>query len=152
MGRYQEMYERSLRDPEGFWGEAAQALEWYEPWEKVLDRDARPVPRWFTGGMFNTCHNALDRHVEAGRGEQVALIHDSPVTDSKRQYSYRELRDEVARFAGVLRDLGVEKGDRVLVYMPMIPEAAIAMLATARLGASIRWCSVALRPMSWQPG
>ncbi len=135
MGRYQEMYERSLRDPEGFWGKAAQALEWYEPWEKVLDRDARPVPRWFTGGMFNTCHNALDRHVEAGRGEQVALIHDSPVTDSKRQYSYRELRDEVARFAGVLRDLGVEKGDRVLIYMPMIPEAAIAMLATARLGA-----------------
>jgi len=135
MGKYQDIYERSLQDPEGFWGEAAQALEWVEPWEKVLDRDARPVPRWFTGAQFNTCHNALDRHVNAGRGDQAALIYDSPVTGNKRQYSYQELRDEVARFAGVLRGLGVEKGDRVLIYMPMIPEAAIAMLASARLGA-----------------
>ncbi len=135
MGRYQEIYERSLRDPEGFWGEAAQALEWHRPWDRVLDREAKPVPRWFVGAEFNTCYNALDRHVDAGRGDQDALIHDSPVTGSKRRYSYRQLRDEVARFAGVLRDLGVEKGDRVIVYMPMVPEAAIAMLACARLGA-----------------
>ena len=135
MGRYQQIYERSLNDPEGFWGEAAQALEWFEPWEKVLDLDARPVPRWFVGGQFNTCHNALDRHVAAGRGDQTALIYDSPVTGIKRQYSYSALRDQVASFAGVLRGLGVEKGDRVLIYMPMIPEAAIAMLASARLGA-----------------
>ena len=135
MGRYQQIYERSLNDPEGFWGEAAQALEWFEPWEKVLDRDARPVPRWFVGGQFNTCHNALDRHVAEGRGDQAALIYDSPVTGTKRQYSYSALCDQVASFAGVLRGLGVEKGDRVLIYMPMIPEAAIAMLASARLGA-----------------
>jgi len=135
MDRYQEIYERSLRDPEGFWGEAAQALEWHKPWERVLDRTAQPVPRWFVGGEFNTCHNALDRHVAAGRGEQDALIWDSPVTGSQRRYTYAQLRDEVARFAGVLRGLGVEKGDRVLIYMPMVPEAAIAMLATARLGA-----------------
>ena len=135
MGRYQEIYERSLCDPEGFWGEAAQALEWHRPWDRVLDREAKPVPRWFAGAEFNTCFNALDRHVDAGRGDQDALIHDSPVTGSKRRYSYRQLRDEVARFAGVLRDLGVEKGDRVIIYMPMVPEAAIAMLACARLGA-----------------
>ncbi len=135
MDRYQEIYERSLHDPEGFWGEAAQALEWHKPWEQVLDRTAQPVPRWFVGGEFNTCHNALDRHVAAGRGEQDALIWDSPVTGSQRRYTYAQLRDEVARFAGVLRGLGVEKGDRVLIYMPMVPEAAIAMLASARLGA-----------------
>ena len=135
MGKYQEMYQRSLRDPEGFWGEAAQALEWYEPWEQVLDRETKPIPRWFRGAYFNTCHNALDRHVEAGRGDQDALIHDSPVTGTKRRYTYAQLRNEVAHFAGVLRGLGVEKGDRVLIYMPMIPEAAIAMLACARLGA-----------------
>ncbi|BAN69174.1 propionyl-CoA synthetase [endosymbiont of unidentified scaly snail isolate Monju] len=134
MDRYHEIYERSLRDPEGFWGEAAQALEWHKPWEQVLDRTTKPVPRWFVGGEFNTCHNALDRHVAAGRGDQDALIWDSPVTESKRRYTYAQLRDEVARFAGVLRGLGVEKGDRVLIYMPMVPEATIAMLASARLG------------------
>ncbi|RMG33821.1 MAG: propionyl-CoA synthetase [Gammaproteobacteria bacterium] len=135
MGRYQEIYERSLNDPEGFWGEAAEALVWESRWDKVLDREAKPVPRWFTGAMFNTCFNALDRHVNEGRGDQDALIYDSPVTDTKRRYSYRQLRDEVARFAGVLRNLGVQKGDRVIIYMPMVPEAAIAMLACARLGA-----------------
>ena len=135
MGDYQAIYRRSLNDPEGFWGEAAAALHWDRPWKKVLDRDAEPVPRWFVGGHLNTCFNALDRHVDAGRGEQAALIHDSPVTGQNSRYSYRELRDAVARFAGALRAQGVVRGDRVLVYMPMIPEAAIAMLASARLGA-----------------
>ncbi len=135
MGRYQEIYERSLSDPEGFWDEAAQALVWDKPWDKVLDRDAKPTPCWFTGALFNTCFNALDRHVDEGRGDQDALIYDSPVTETKRRYSYRQLRDEVARFAGVLRNLDVQKGDRVIIYMPMVPEAAIAMLACARLGA-----------------
>ena len=135
MGTYKALYERSLADPTGFWGEAAAALHWEKPWDKVLDLEAKPVPKWFVGGMLNTCYNALDRHVEAGRGEQAALIYDSPVTAQKRRYTYNELRDEVAAFAGALRAQGVEKGDRVLIYMPMIPEAAIAMLASARLGA-----------------
>ncbi len=135
MTSYRTIYERSLKDPEGFWGDAAAELHWDQPWEKVLDTEARPVPRWFKGGRLNTCFNALDRHVEAGRGDRAALIYDSPVTGQQKTYTYRELRDEVAAFAGALAAQGVAKGDRVLIYMPMIPEAAIAMLATARLGA-----------------
>ena len=132
---YQSIYQRSLDDPEGFWGEAAKAIDWDKPWEKVLDTEAKPVPRWFIGGQLNTCFNALDRHVANGRGDQAALIYDSPVTGRKKVYSYAELTEAVALFAGVLRDQGVVKGDRVLIYMPMIPEAVIAMLASARLGA-----------------
>ncbi len=135
MGRYAEMHRRSLEDPEGFWGEAGEAVEWIEPWKQVLDPEAKPVPRWFTGGVLNTAYNCLDRHVAAGRGEQTALIYDSAMTQEKRHYSYRQLLDQVARFAGVLADLGVVKGDRVIIYMPMVPEAAIAMLACARIGA-----------------
>ncbi|MES9966395.1 MAG: propionyl-CoA synthetase [Sedimenticola sp.] len=132
---YEEIYARSMEDPEGFWGEAAADIDWYKPWDKVLDDSNKPFYRWFAGGELNTCFNALDRHADGGRGDQPALIYDSPVTDSKKTYTYSELRDTVARFAGVLRDQGVEKGDRVIVYMPMIPEAAIAMLACARIGA-----------------
>ena len=133
--RYEEAYRRSLADPEGFWGEAAQAIDWEKRWESVLDRSRPPFYLWFKGGRLNTCWNALDRHVVNGRGDQVALIYDSPVTDSIKRFTYRTLRDEVARLAGALRGLGVEKGDRVLIYMPMVPEAAMAMLACARLGA-----------------
>jgi propionyl-CoA synthetase len=132
---YEEIYARSMEDPEGFWGEQAAAIDWYKPWDKVLDASSKPFYRWFAGGELNTCYNALDRHVEKGRADQAALIYDSPVTGTQQRYSYRELRDAVAQFAGVLRDQGVVKGDRVIVYMPMIPEAAIAMLACARLGA-----------------
>ncbi|MET0118334.1 MAG: propionyl-CoA synthetase [Sedimenticola sp.] len=132
---YEEIYARSMEDPEGFWGEAAADIDWYKPWDKVLDDSNKPFYRWFAGGELNTCFNALDRHADGGRGDQPALIYDSPVTDSKKTYTYSELRDTVASFAGVLRDQGVEKGDRVIVYMPMIPEAAIAMLACARIGA-----------------
>jgi len=132
---YAEIHTRSLADPDGFWGEAARAIHWEKPWDRVLDTDNPPFYRWFAGGELNTCYNALDRHLEAGRGAQAALIYDSPVTGTKRTYSYRALRDEVARFAGVLAGLGVAKGDRVIVYMPMVPEAPIAMLACARLGA-----------------
>ncbi|MEW8506930.1 MAG: propionyl-CoA synthetase [Candidatus Thiodiazotropha sp.] len=135
MSRYTEIYQQSLNDPEAFWGTVAKGLHWYEPWDKVLDASAEPSPRWFTGGMFNTCYNALDRHIEAGHGERTALIYDSPVTERKRSYSYSELRDEVARLAGAIAARGVGKGDRVIIYMPMIPEAAIAMLACARIGA-----------------
>jgi len=132
---YASIYRRSLEDPEGFWGEAASALHWFEPWRKVLDDSRAPFHRWFEGGRFNTCYNCLDRHVEGGRADQTALIYDSPVTGTVRSFTYRELRDEVARFAGALRRQGVSKGDRVILYMPMVPEAVTAMLAAARLGA-----------------
>lgn len=133
--RYEEVYQRSLTDPEGFWGEAAQAIHWDRTWDRVLDDSNPPFYRWFAGGMLNTCYNAVDRHVEAGRGDQIAIIHDSPVTASQRTISYAELQDQVSRCAGALANLGVVKGDRVIIYMPMVPEAAIAMLACARLGA-----------------
>jgi propionyl-CoA synthetase len=132
---YVEAWERSIKDPNGFWGDAAEAIHWYKRWDKVLDDSNPPFYRWFVGGELNTCYNALDRHVEGGRADQAAMIYDSPVTDTIKTYTYRQLRDEVALFAGALADRGVVKGDRVLIYMPMIPEAVIAMLACARIGA-----------------
>ncbi len=135
MGTYDEIYRRSIEDPEGFWSEAARAIDWHKPWERVLDERNKPFYRWFSGAELNTCYNALDRHVEQGHGEQAALIYDSPVTDSRQTYTFEALRDETARCAGALAALGVGKGDRVIVYMPMVPEAVIAMLAVARLGA-----------------
>jgi propionyl-CoA synthetase len=134
-GRYAEAFGRALTDPEGFWGEAARAVDWDAPWQRVLDDSHSPFTLWFPGARLNTCHNALDRHVAGGRAAQLALIYDSPVTGQVKRFTYRELRDEVARLAGALRDLGVAKGDRVLIYMPMVPEAVMAMLACARLGA-----------------
>ncbi|TWB45150.1 propionyl-CoA synthetase [Nitrospirillum pindoramense] len=134
-GRYAEIYNRSLDDPEGFWAEAAQAIDWIRPWDQVLDDSRAPLFRWFTGGQLNTCWNALDRHVAAGRGDQVALIHDRPITSTVETYTYRELLDLTARFAGLLAAQGVGKGDRVILYMPMVAEAVVAMLACARLGA-----------------
>ena len=135
MGRYAEEFQRSIADPESFWGDAARAIDWYREPSVVLDSSNPPFYRWFSDGELNTCYNALDRHVRDGRGDQTALIYDSPVTGTSRRYTYRELLDQVARFAGVLQGLGVTKGDRVVVYMPMIPEAAIGMLACARIGA-----------------
>jgi propionyl-CoA synthetase len=135
MGWFDDIYRRSLAEPEAFWAEAAAAIAWDEPWQRVLDESRAPLYRWFTRGRLNTCHNVLDRHVDGGRADQPALIHDSPMTDTVTTFTYRELRDEVARFAGALAGLGVERGDRVIVYMPMVPEAVIAMLACARLGA-----------------
>ncbi|HZC25571.1 MAG TPA: AMP-binding protein, partial [Actinopolymorphaceae bacterium] len=135
MGAYDDAFRRSLDDPEDFWGEAAAGIDWYTKPETILDDSNPPFYRWFVGGTLNTCHNALDRHVDAGRGEQNALIYDSPVTGTKRTLTYRQLRDETAAFAGALKALGVAKGDRVVIYMPMIPEAVVAMLACARLGA-----------------
>ncbi|MBT3925511.1 MAG: propionyl-CoA synthetase [Rhodospirillaceae bacterium] len=132
---FEQVYARALADPEGFWAEAAEALDWDKKWDKVLDDSDVPFYRWFPGGRLNTCHNALDRHVENGRADQLALVHDSPVTGSVTTFTYRELRDETALIAGALAALGVGHGDRVIIYMPMVPEAAIAMLACARLGA-----------------
>jgi len=132
---YQELYRESIENPEAFWSRAASELEWERPWASVLDASDAPFYEWFSGGEINTCHNALDRHCNAGRGEQAALIYDSPVTGTQKTFTYFELRDQVARFAGVLAGQGVAKGDRVIIYMPMIPEAVIAMLACARIGA-----------------
>ncbi|MDD3082594.1 MAG: propionyl-CoA synthetase [Desulfobacterales bacterium] len=132
---YESAFERSINDPEGFWAEPAQNCHWYKKWDRVLDDSNKPFYRWFAGGQVNTCYNALDYHIENGRENQPALIYDSPVTGAVRKYTYAGLRDEVALFAGVLANQGIEKGDRVIIYMPMIPEAAIAMLACARIGA-----------------
>ena len=132
---FRELFDRSLRDPEGFWGEAAEAVHWYRKWDRVLDDSEAPFYRWFTGGQLNTCYNALDLHIDLGRGDQPALIHDSAVTGSVQVYTYSELRQRVAVFAGALAELGVRKGDRVIIYLPMVAEAAVAMLAAARLGA-----------------
>jgi len=133
--QFKTLYRESLEDPESFWARAAEDIDWSKPYDKVLDRSDPPFYRWFPGGQLNTCDNALDRHIRDGRGEQLALIYDSPVTGSCQRFSFEALRDRVARFAGALAQLGVGKGDRVLIYMPMVPEAVIGMLATARLGA-----------------
>ncbi|MFC1876191.1 propionyl-CoA synthetase [Thermodesulfobacteriota bacterium] len=132
---YDAAFKKSIEDPNAFWAEAAEDCHWYKKWDKVLDDTNKPFYRWFVGGEINTCYNALDLHVDQGRGDQYALIYDSPVTNTIKKYTYSELRDEVAKFAGVLAALDVQKGDRVLIYMPMIAEAAIAMLACARIGA-----------------
>ncbi len=132
---YLDTYRRSLSDPAGFWAEQAAALHWERRWDKVLDESAAPLYRWFTGGRISTCYNALDRHVETGRAERAALIYDSPVTGTIQSFTYRELRDRVALFAGALQAQGVRHGDRVIIYMPMVPEAVVAMLACARIGA-----------------
>ncbi|MER5968219.1 propionyl-CoA synthetase [Streptomyces sp. NPDC002055] len=135
MAKYQDTYRSSLTDPEGFWLGAAEAIDWERVPARALDSEQAPLYRWFPDGRLNTCHNALDRHVEAGHGDRTALIHDSAYTGEQRSYTYTELRDLVARFAGVLRAQGVGAGDRVVIYLPMVPEAAVAMLACARLGA-----------------
>ena len=132
---YRDTWERSIYNPEGFWGEASKGIDWYKEPTVILDHSRAPLYDWFADGELNTCYNALDRHLEHGLGDSLALIYDSPVTDSTSSYTYAQLTDEVARFAGVLRSLGVAKGDRVVIYMPMIPQAAMAMLACARLGA-----------------
>jgi propionyl-CoA synthetase len=136
IGRQEEEHRRSLADPDGFWGEAAAAIDWERRWDKVLDSRRPPFYRWFSGGRLNTCWNALDRHVErGGRGEQLALIYDSPLAGEVKRFTYRQLRDQVAKVASALTALGVVRGDRVIIYMPPVPEAVMAMLACARIGA-----------------
>ncbi|WP_166405341.1 AMP-binding protein, partial [Desulfonema ishimotonii] len=132
---YADAYGQSINDPEGFWGPIAKDCHWYKPCDKVLDDSNLPFYRWFKGGETNTCYNAVDLHVENGLGDQAAIIYDSPVTDTIKTYTYNELKKEVSLFAGALAAKGVAKGDRVIIYMPMIPEAVFAMLACARIGA-----------------
>lgn len=135
MSKYSDIHQRSIENPNEFWAEAAEHLVWERRWDRVLDDSNAPIYRWFTGGRLNTCYNAVDRHVENGRGEQTAIIYDSPITGTGRQITYRELQDQVALFAGALAGNGVGRGDRVILYMPMIPEAIVAVLACARIGA-----------------
>ncbi len=130
-----DLHRQSLDDPNSFWAAAAEDIHWYRRWDRVLDDSNPPFYRWFAGGVVNTCYNAVDRHVESGRAEQLALVHDSPVTGTVTRLTYAELQDQVSRFAGVLAARGVEKGDRVIIYMPAVPEAVITMLACARIGA-----------------
>ena len=132
---FDDVYDRSMADPEAFWADAASGINWIEPWTEILDRSNPPHFRWFTGGVLNTCYNCVDRHVEAGRGDQAAIIYDSALTDAGRTLSYSDLLDQVSRFAGALAAQGVGKGDRVILYMPMVPEAVVAALACARIGA-----------------
>ena len=134
-GKYEKLYTRSLDDPEGYWADAAEEVHWYKKWDTVFDDSRSPFYQWFKGGMVNSCYNALDLHVANGRADQLALVYDSPVTDTIKAFTFRELLDQVAHFAGVLASQGAQKGDRVLIYMPMVPEAVIAMLACARIGA-----------------
>ena len=133
--RYHEVHARSLRDPEGFWAEAAREIDWIEPAKKIFDPAMGAYGRWFAGAVVNTCYNALDRHVANGRAEQVALIHDSPLTNTIAKFTYAEMLKEVQTLAAVMADFGVAKGDRIILYMPMVPEAVVAMLACARIGA-----------------
>ncbi|MGD9703290.1 MAG: AMP-binding protein [Acidimicrobiia bacterium] len=135
MGAYDDIYTRSIEDPEGFWGEAAELIDWFEPPTAVLTTIDEHHHRWFEGGVMNTCYNALDRHVLGGRGEQAAVIYDSPVTGRTQTITYAQLLEDVSRFAGALAARGVGRGDTVIVYLPMVPEAVVAMLACARLGA-----------------
>ena len=132
---YRETYARWQADPDAYWLDMAKAIDWIKPPEKAFDPTAGIYGRWFPDATCNTCFNALDRHVRDGRGQQVALIHDSPVTGTKARYTYAQMLEEVATLGAVLQELGVAKGDRVLIYMPMVPEAAFAMLACARIGA-----------------
>src|ERR1700709_1325196 len=133
--RYHQVHARSLADPEGFWGEAAREIDWIEPAKKLFDPSMGRYGRWFAGAVVNTCYNALDRHVAGGRADQVALIHDSPLAGAVTQLTYREMLHEVKTLGAIMQDFGVGKGDRVILYMPMVPEAMIAMLACARIGA-----------------
>ena len=135
MSPYESAHRRSIDHPEEFWAEAAAAIDWDTKWSRVLDDRNAPFYRWFAGGRLNTCYNALDRHVDSGRADQAAIVYDSPLTDGKRTISYRELLDETAQFAGALAANGIGKGDRVIIYMPMVPEAIVAVMACARLGA-----------------
>ncbi|NPU85244.1 MAG: propionyl-CoA synthetase [Syntrophaceae bacterium] len=135
VSKYEAVYGESIERPEAFWGKAAQEIQWFKKWNGVLDDTRAPFYRWFVGGELNTCYNALDHHVESGRGEQAAIIYDSPVTNTVRKITYGELLGKVSKFAGALSGLGVAKGETVIIYMPMIPEAVVAMLACARIGA-----------------
>ncbi len=132
---YQKVYNDWKQDPLGFWKNQAKEITWYKAPDKILDDSKKPFYNWFTGGAINACYNCVDRHIENGKGEDIAIIYDSAMCKKVRKISYLELKQNVAKLAGALKGKGIKKGDRVIIYMPMIPEAVVAMLACARLGA-----------------
>ena len=133
--KYNEIYQKSIENKEDFWREISNDIFWYKKPTKILNSDSPPFYKWFEDGVTNTCYNALDLHIDEGRGENLAIIYDSPITGSKENITYNKLKEKVALFAGALKKQGVSKGDRVIIYMPMIPEAVVAMLACGRIGA-----------------
>ena len=133
--KFNDIYQNSLKEPENFWQEVSNDIFWFKKPTKILNKSNPPFYKWFEDGVTNTCYNALDIHIDQGRGDKLALIYDSPITGNKKQFTYRELREKVSKFAGALRNQGVKKSDRVIIYMPMIPEAVISMLACGRIGA-----------------
>jgi propionyl-CoA synthetase len=135
INKYDNLYKESISNPEKFWGDAAKDVIWFSPYKKVLDNSNPPFYRWFPEGKINTCFNAIDRHIDEGNGSRIAIIYDSPVTSKKISFSYSEVKKIVSTFAGALKNFGIQKGDRIIIYMPMIPEAVFAMLACARIGA-----------------
>ena len=134
-GKYEKIYSSSIKDRESFWKKVSDDIFWYKKPSKILNSSNPPFYKWFEDGITNTCYNALDFHIDKGRGDRTAIIYDSPITGEKSKFSYKELRDKVSVFAGALKNQGINKGDRVIIYMPMIPEAVIAMLACGRIGA-----------------
>ena len=133
--KYKEIYENSIKNREKFWQEISEDIFWYKKPAKILNSENPPFYKWFEDGVTNTCYNALDHHINQGRGEKLAIIYDSPITGTKKNYTYKNLKDQVALFSGALKKQGIKKGDRIIIYMPMIPEAVIAMLACGRIGA-----------------
>ena len=133
--KFREIYSKSIKDPENFWREASENIFWFKKPSKILNKSNPPFYKWYEDGVTNTCYNALDLHIDQGKGNKNALIYDSPITGDKSKFTYEELKSKVSKFAGALVDLGVKKGDRVIIYMPMIPEAVVAMLGCARIGA-----------------
>ena len=133
--KFNEIYQKSINSPESFWREASENIFWFKKPGKILNKSNPPFYKWYEDGVTNTCYNALDFHIDQGKGSKTALIYDSPITGDKNKFSYEELRSKVSKFAGALKNQGVKKGDRVIIYMPMIPEAVVAMLACARIGA-----------------
>ena len=131
--KFDKIYEESINKPEDFWQNISNDIFWYKKPTKILNKDNPPFYKWFNDGVTNTCYNALDLHIDQGRGDKTALIYDSPITKNKKKFSYKELRENVSKFAGALKNQGVNKGDRVIIYMPMIPEAVVAMLACGRI-------------------
>ena len=133
--KFNKIYEQSINNPEKFWDEASNDIFWFKKPTKILNKSNPPFYKWYEDGATNTCYNALDIHIDQGNGEKIALIYDSPITGNKSKFTYKELQSKVSKFAGALKDQGVNKGDRVIIYMPMIPEAVVAMLACGRIGA-----------------
>ena len=133
--KFLDIYSKSIKEPESFWNDISKDIFWFKKPTKILNKDNPPFYKWFEDGITNTCYNALDIHIDQGRGEKIALIYDSPITGDKKKFTYNELRKKVSKFSGALKNQGINKGDRVIIYMPMIPEAVIAMLACGRIGA-----------------